>query len=78
MALEVPSLPVDIPASVAGSVLEVLVAPGDAVAAGQEVAIIESMKMEIAVEAPAAGTIAEVLVAVSDPVQEGQSLFRLQ
>lgn len=70
-------MPADVASPVPGSVLEVLVAPGDAVAAGQEMAVVESMKMEIAVEAPVAGTVAEVLAAVSDSVQEGQVLFRL-
>ena len=40
-------------------------------AAGDTVAILESMKMEIPVEAPVAGTVTEVKVAPNDQVQEG-------
>ena len=39
-----------------------------------EVAIVESMKMEIPVEAGIAGTVAEVLVTPGDKVAEGQTI----
>lgn len=52
-------------ASLAGTVFKVLVQPGDRVEAGQEVVIMESMKMEIPIEAEAAGIVHEV------PAQEG-------
>lgn len=47
---------------------------GDAVAAGDAVLIVESMKMEIPVDAPAAGTVAALHVAEGDSVAEGQVL----
>ncbi len=68
---------IDIPAPMSGSVLEVLVKPGDAVRARQDVLVLESMKMEIPVECPEAGTVAEVLVAPEENVEEGQTLLRV-
>jgi len=56
---------------VSGSVWKVLVAVGDAVEEDQEIAILESMKMEIPVLAPCAGTIAELRMEVGAPVGEG-------
>ncbi|MGY6548220.1 MAG: 5-oxoprolinase/urea amidolyase family protein [Roseinatronobacter sp.] len=44
---------------VAGSLWKFLAAPGARVQAGQKIAIIESMKMEISVTAPATGTLRE-------------------
>jgi pyruvate carboxylase subunit B len=70
-----PSL--DIPAPMAGSIMEVLVAVGDQVTKGQEILIIESMKMEIPLESPAAGTVEELLVAPAQRIDEGQLLLRL-
>ena len=61
-----------------GSVFEVLVSAGAAVSAGQEVIVLESMKMEIPVESPEAGVVAEVLVAPEETVEEGQTLVRVE
>ena len=69
---------IDIPAPMSGSVLEVLVKPGDAVRPRQDVLVLESMKMEIPVECPEAGTVAEVLVAPEENVEEGQTLVRVE
>jgi urea carboxylase len=62
----------EIESEVQGNVWKQLVAPGDKVAAGDVLLIIESMKMEIPVEAPAAGRVLDVLVAVEQPVEEAQ------
>ena len=70
-----PSL--DIPAPMAGSIMQLLVAAGDYVARDQELLVIESMKMEIPLESPAAGTVVEVLVAPAQTIAEGQVLLRL-
>jgi hypothetical protein len=48
--------------------------PGDAVAAGDPVIVLESMKMEIPVEAPRAGTVREIKVAEGQTVQEGDTV----
>lgn len=62
---------------VTGNVWKVLVAVGDVVAAGQELMILESMKMEIPVEAPCAGTVAQLLVGVDEAVAEDQPLVAI-
>ena len=53
------------------NVWQVQVEPGQSVAEGDTVVILESMKMEIPVESPVAGTVAEVTVAPNDQIQEG-------
>ena len=50
----------------AGNIWKVLVKPGDAVAAGDPLFIMEVMKMEVAHEAPVSGTVTAV------HVEEGQ------
>ncbi len=59
------------------SVFKVLVGPGVAVAAGEALVILESMKMEIPVLADAPGTVAEVCVTEGDVVHEGDVLVVL-
>ncbi len=54
------------------------VSVGDAVAVGQTVGLIESMKLFNEVRAERAGSIAEVLVENGAAVEFGQALFRLQ
>jgi acetyl-CoA carboxylase biotin carboxyl carrier protein len=65
-------------ASMAGTILQVLVAPGDRVEAGQEVVILESMKMEIPVQAEKGGTVKDVKVEVGSFVGEGDVLIELE
>ena len=60
-----------------GTVIAVNASPGDAVRAGHEVVILESMKMEHPVVAESDGTIADIGVAVGDTVEENQVLFTL-
>ena len=67
----------EIESPMAGSVKELLVAVGDAVSEGQEVVLLESMKMEIPVESTGSGTVAEFKVAEGDTVDEGQVLLVL-
>ena len=54
-----------------GRVVRVLVDVGDAVDAGQGLAVVEAMKMENEVTSPAAGVVSEVRVAVGDAVESG-------
>ncbi|MCU0301136.1 MAG: ATP-grasp domain-containing protein [Candidatus Nanopelagicales bacterium] len=53
---------------VPGTVTQVLVAPGDAVAAGDTLVVLEAMKMEHRIKADGDGVVAEVRVAVGDSV----------
>jgi acetyl-CoA carboxylase biotin carboxyl carrier protein len=53
------------------NVWRVVAAPGETVAVGDPLVILESMKMEIPVEASHAGTVKEVRVQEGTVVQEG-------
>lgn len=66
-----------ITASMAGTVFQVLVSTGDAVSEGQDVIILESMKMEVPVTADVAGQVARVHVQPGDFVNEGDVLVDL-
>ena len=61
----------EVRAEITANVWQVHVEPGQNVAAGDTVVILESMKMEIPVESPVAGTVSEVKVAPNDQIQEG-------
>jgi acetyl-CoA carboxylase biotin carboxyl carrier protein len=58
-----------------GRVVELLVRPGDPVAAGQELAVVESMKVEIPVVAEWTGTVSRLAVDVGTQVQSGGVLL---
>ncbi|WP_374722238.1 acetyl-CoA carboxylase biotin carboxyl carrier protein subunit [Peribacillus tepidiphilus] len=64
----------EIKASMAGSVWKIVAAPGDLVSEGQDLIILESMKMEIPIPAEASGTVAEIKVNEGDFVNEGDVL----
>jgi len=66
-----------IEAPMAGTLLSVLVKKGDEVKAGDQVAVLESMKMEIPIESGANGTVAEIKAAAGDFVNEGDPLIVL-
>jgi acetyl-CoA carboxylase biotin carboxyl carrier protein len=57
-----------------GTVWKVEKQPGEAVAKGDAVVILESMKMELPVESPVAGRIVEIRCAKGDTVSEGSLL----
>jgi acetyl-CoA carboxylase biotin carboxyl carrier protein len=67
----------EIRAPITGSLWKVLVEPGDSVSEGDEVAVIESMKLEIPVEVDGGGIVARVHVAAGEAVAEGQLLIEL-
>ncbi|MBK6561735.1 MAG: acetyl-CoA carboxylase biotin carboxyl carrier protein subunit [Dehalococcoidia bacterium] len=68
----------DLPAPMTGTVKELLVGLGDQVSVGDELVIIESMKMEIPVESPVSGTVVEFVVEPPGKVEEGDLLLRLE
>ena len=68
----------EIKAQITGVVFQVLARPGDTLAAGDPVIVLESMKMEIPVEAPRAGSIKTVMVAEGQTVQEGDVVATLE
>jgi acetyl-CoA carboxylase biotin carboxyl carrier protein len=64
----------EVRAEIAANVWQVVVEQGASVAEGDELIILESMKMEIPVTAPCDGTVAELRVKPEDQVQEGDVL----
>ncbi|BAT72368.1 acetyl-CoA carboxylase biotin carboxyl carrier protein [Thermosulfidibacter takaii ABI70S6] len=62
----------------AGVVAEVKVNPGDTIEPGQEILIMESMKMMIPLEADKGGVVKEVKVNVGDFVNEGDVVVVLE
>lgn len=68
----------NIESTMAGTVLNILVAEGDQVNAGDQVAMLESMKMEIPIESTEAGTVAEIKAAAGDFINEGDVLIVLK
>ncbi len=69
------ALPVAAP--LAGTIFKLMARPGQAVAAGEVVVIMEAMKMETEVRAPRAGTVTEISVKEGDAVQVGDALLLL-
>ncbi|WP_049923529.1 acetyl/propionyl/methylcrotonyl-CoA carboxylase subunit alpha [Halopiger djelfimassiliensis] len=67
-----------ITAEMQGTVISVPVEPGDEVARGDVVCVLEAMKMENDVVAPTAGTVAEVSVTDGDTVDMGDPLIVLE
>jgi pyruvate dehydrogenase E2 component (dihydrolipoamide acetyltransferase) len=59
-------------------VIEILVAPGDAVAAEDPLVTLESDKATMDVPSPSAGTVAKVLVKIGDRVSEGTAIVELE
>ncbi|MFI5052871.1 MAG: acetyl-CoA carboxylase biotin carboxylase subunit [Acidimicrobiia bacterium] len=64
-----------ISAPMQGTIVKVLVAPGDAVEAGQAVLVLEAMKMENHINAETSGTVQEIRVAEGDTVGTGDILI---
>ena len=65
-------------ASMAGNVWKVVVTVGEQIEEGQDVVILESMKMEIPIAAEEAGTVKEIKVQEGDFVNEGDVLIELE
>ncbi|MDN6321327.1 MAG: sodium-extruding oxaloacetate decarboxylase subunit alpha [Halomonas sp.] len=66
-----------IDAPLAGNIFKVNVRPGDSVAEGDVVIILEAMKMETEVRASSAGTVSKVNVSEGDSVDVGDTLIEL-
>lgn len=69
---------IQITSTMAGTILQINISVGDQVENNQEIAILESMKMEIPVESQEAGTVKEIKVVEGDFVNEGDVLIVLE
>jgi pyruvate carboxylase subunit B len=70
--------PAPLRAPMPGLVLRVLVQPGQEVAAGAGLVVLEAMKMENELKAPAGGVVGTVRVQPGAPVEKGQLLVEFQ
>ena len=61
-----------------GKIIEIKVRVGDSVERGQELLIMEAMKMHNPILAVSGGIISKLYVKVNDPVQSGQSLLAIK
>jgi urea carboxylase len=61
-----------------GSVWKLLVAPGDTVAEGEVIAVIEAMKMECPLESPASGTVEALYTAQGQSLAPGAPMLALR
>ena len=69
-----PADPGEVGATLSGSVVKVLVAPGAKVEKGDSLLVTEAMKMETTITAPFDGTVAEVLVQEGGRIESGDCL----
>jgi biotin carboxyl carrier protein len=65
-------------ATMPGLIRKLLVHPGDTVAAGQGIVIMEAMKMENEIKTPVGGTLAEFGVSEGQAVEKGVFLFEVE
>ena len=68
----------EIRAEMVANVWKVVKSAGDSVAEGDQLVILESMKMEIPVTSPEPGVIREVLVQETEIVGEGAVIVRIE
>ncbi|MFB3162609.1 acetyl-CoA carboxylase biotin carboxyl carrier protein subunit [Neobacillus sp. 179-J 1A1 HS] len=68
----------NIRSNMSGSLWKLVVKVGDQVEAGQEVAILESMKMEIPIVSEGSGVVETILKDEGDFVQEDEVIVKLQ
>ena len=66
-----------IAAHMAGIVTEIKVQVGDQIIQGQEVAVLEAMKMQMPIVASAAGKVKKIPVSPGDFVNEGDNILEM-
>lgn len=68
----------DIKAPIPGVIIDILVKPGEEVTIGQEVCILEAMKMKNSIRANRKGTVEDILVKPNDQVAHNQVLIQFK
>lgn len=68
----------DIAAPMPGKIIKVLVKPGEAVASGSVLLVMEAMKMEYTLKAPVSGKVASISCKAGDQVTLGQALVKVE
>ena len=76
--VDLPAGCVGLASPVTGSVWQVLVEAGARVEAGQELVVVEAMKMEIAIEAEESGTVVDILCPQGSSASAGQMLLVIE
>ncbi len=66
--------PLEVRAIIPGRIMEISVAVGDAVAAGQQLLVVEAMKMQNELRAPRAGTVERIVPGIGDTIDLGDLL----
>jgi biotin carboxyl carrier protein len=69
--------PTEVRAIIPGRIVSVSVAPGDAVVAGQQLLVVEAMKMQNELRAPRDGTVDRVVVGAGGTIELGDLLLVL-
>jgi biotin carboxyl carrier protein len=69
--------PTEVRAIIPGRVVSVSVVPGDAVVAGQQLLVVEAMKMQNELRAPRPGTVTSVAVGEGRTIEVGDALLVL-
>ena len=67
-----------VPAPIPGVIVEITVKAGDKVKYGQELCVLEAMKMKNSIRASRDGIIKEICVSVGDHVAQSQTLIELE
>jgi pyruvate carboxylase len=73
-----PDNPLEIGSSIPGTVLKVLVQPGDEIKENDNLIVIEAMKMETIITATTSGTVKSVKVSEGQQVKSGELLIELK
>lgn len=73
-----PADPALIPSFIPGTVLDILIKEGDSVRKGDDLMILEAMKMQNKLKSPADGVISQIMVKKGDKVSKGTLLIVLK
>ena len=70
--------PLEVRAVIPGRIVAVNIEPGEVIEAGQQLLVIEAMKMQNEVRSPHAGTVARIAMAAGDAIEVGDVLVVIE